>query len=109
MCYYGQKLFTVSYHLSMIGVHKTSASRDITYLICHVSSQDHMIEGSFDVMGASSSLCFTTLAGLVAVGLMLVGRCFDQQIAYACLNPPLLFISGAHGMGVRGVFWGSNE
>ena len=97
----------------MIGVHKTSASRDITYLICHVSSQDHMIEGSFDVMGAGSSLCFTTLAGLVAVGLMLVGICFgggvDQQIAYACLNPPLLFISGAHGMGVRGVLWGNNE
>ena len=76
MCLYGQKLFTVSYHLSMIGVHKTSASRDITYLICHVNSQDHMIEGSFDVMGASSSLCFTTLAGLVAVGLVLVGICF---------------------------------
>ena len=80
----------------MIDVHKTCASRDITYLICHVNSQDHMIEGSFDVMGASSSLCFTTLAGLVAVGLMLVGIFFggvDQQIPYACLNPPLRFIS----------------
>ena len=33
----------------------------------------------------------------------------DQQIPYACLNPLLLFISGAHGMGVRGVFWGNNE
>ena len=96
----------------MIDVHKTCASRDITYLICHVNSQDHMIEGSFGVMGASSSLCFTTLAGLVAVGLILVGIFFggvDQQIPYACLNPPLLFISGAHGMGVRGVFWGNNE
>ena len=46
--------------------------------------------------------------GPYAGGDMFLGG-VDQQIAYACLNSPLLFISGAHGMGVRGVFWGSNE
>ena len=35
----------------MFGVYWFSANGDITYLICHVDSQEHVIEGWYDVMG----------------------------------------------------------
>ena len=35
-------------HLAMFGVYWSSASEDIISLIFHVTSQDHVIEGSCD-------------------------------------------------------------
>ena len=43
----------------MFDVHWSSAGEDITYFIYHVTSQEHTIEGSFDVLGQSSSLYIT--------------------------------------------------
>ena len=45
----------VRHHLAMFGAHWSSASRDITYLICHLTLQDSVIEESCDVIGRSSS------------------------------------------------------
>ena len=47
------------------GVHWSSASGDITHLICQVIS--HMSEGSCEIMGGSSTLHVTTLSGLLVV------------------------------------------
>ena len=58
----------VSYHPVMFGVHWSSASEDMTYLICPVTSKDHLIEGSSNVIGTSSSSYVSTLPGLVAIG-----------------------------------------
>lgn len=41
----------MSHHLVMCGVQWSNAGGDITYLICHVISQDHIIDRSCDVMG----------------------------------------------------------
>ena len=47
------------------------------YLICHVTSQDHLIEGSFEFMGGSSLWYVTTLKNLVAIGIVIVAiKCF---------------------------------
>ena len=50
----------VSYHPVMFGVHWSSASEDMTYLICPVTSKDHLI--------VCSSSYVSTLPGLVAIG-----------------------------------------
>ena len=42
-----------------VGGHRSSRSEDIKYLICHVTLQNHVIEGSCNLM--SSSLYVTTL------------------------------------------------
>ena len=42
------------------------------YLICHVTSQDHLIEGSCKFMGGSSSLYVTTLTSSEAIGSTIV-------------------------------------
>ena len=39
------KTLILSHHLAMFGVYWFSANGDITYLICHVDSQEHVIEG----------------------------------------------------------------
>lgn len=44
----------VSQRLDLFGVHGSSASGDITYLISHVNSQDHLIEVSCELMVESS-------------------------------------------------------
>ena len=41
----------MSRHLVMCGVQWSNAGGDITYLICHVIPQDHIIDRSCDVMG----------------------------------------------------------
>ena len=45
---YGWKPLIVSYHLGMFVGHYSSASADITYLICPVTSQEDVIEGLND-------------------------------------------------------------
>ena len=39
----------INYHLAMFDVHCSIASRDITYLICYMTSQEHIMEGSYDI------------------------------------------------------------
>ena len=63
-------------HLAMFGSHWSSTSEDIKYLICYVTSQNHLIEGSCNFMSVSSSCHVTTLPCLVALGIVLVEICF---------------------------------
>ena len=42
------------------------------YLICHVTSQDYVTEGSCDIMGGNPSWSVTTLPTLVAISIMIV-------------------------------------
>ena len=51
----------------MFGEHWSSATGDIKYLICQVTSQDHVIEESCDFMSGSSSLFDTTLPSLLDI------------------------------------------
>ena len=46
------------------------------YLICHVTSQDHLIERSYEIM-VDSSLCYVTmLISLVTISIVMVEICF---------------------------------
>ena len=49
---------------------------DAKYLICHVTSSDHMIQESCDVMGWSPWYKFTNLSRLVAINIAVVEKCF---------------------------------
>ena len=54
----------------MFGIHLSTACGDITHLICHVTSRDNVIEGSYDFMGGSLSWKVTTLPSLVAISIV---------------------------------------
>ena len=49
---------------------------DAKYLICHVTSSDHMIQESCDVTGWSPWYKFTNLSRLVAINIAVVEKCF---------------------------------
>ena len=59
---------TVSQWLAEIADHGSSASGDIMFLLCHVTSQDHVIKESCEFIGRSSSWYVTTLTSLVTMG-----------------------------------------
>ena len=42
------------------------------YLICHVTSHENLVEGSCKCLGDSSLRYFTTLIGLVTIGIVIV-------------------------------------
>ena len=51
--------------------HSYCGTENITYLICHVILQDHMIKRFSDFMEGSSSLNVKTLPGLMAIDIVL--------------------------------------
>ena len=57
---------TVSRHLAMFGCHWYSGSGDIKYLMCQVTSQNHIIEGSREFMREISLSHATTFPNSVA-------------------------------------------
>ena len=69
---HGWNLLTVSHNLAMFGGYWFSASGDMKYLICHVISQNYVIEGSSNFTKGSSSLYISTLSSFVAIGIVLV-------------------------------------
>ena len=66
------KPLTVIHHFPMFDGHWSIASRDIKYLICHMTSQNHVILGSSNFMSGRFSLHVTILPSLVAIGIVLV-------------------------------------
>ena len=61
----------VSHHLTMHG--GFIATGNIEYWICHVTSQNHVIEGSSNFMSDSFSwYVTTTFPSLVAIGIVVV-------------------------------------
>ena len=67
----------------MFGIHWSSASGDMKYLISPVTSQEYMIVGSCDPMIGSSSLCVTFLLSLVVIDNV------EVQIYFFDLSPNL--------------------
>ena len=51
----------------------SSASGDM-YLICHVTSQDHGIEGSYNFISWRSSLYVPTVPSLMAIDIAIGGK-----------------------------------
>ena len=72
LCELWWKPITVSHHLARFDGHYSSASGYTNYLTCHVTLQNHMIEGSSNLMSGSSSWCITTLPSLATVGVAVV-------------------------------------
>ena len=66
---------TVIHHLAMFGGYWNSASESTKYSICHVATQNHMIEGSCNFMSGNSSLYITTLLVLEVIGIVVVYIC----------------------------------
>ena len=62
----------VSYHPANFGGHRQCGSGDIMVLVCHVISQDHLINGSYDFVGRSTSKQVTTLQNLAAIVTLVV-------------------------------------
>ena len=70
---YGWKPLTLNHHLDMFGCHRSIASGDIKYLICHVTSENEMIEGPCNfIISESFSWYVTTLPSLVAIDIVAV-------------------------------------
>ena len=67
----------VSHHLAMFGNHGSSASGNIKYLIFHVNSQNHLIEGSCKFMNETSLLYVTTMPSLVTIGIVVISLVRD--------------------------------
>ena len=57
------------HYLHMFGGHWSNASEEMKYLICHMTSENHVIEGSISFMSGTSSWHVTTLPGLLAIGI----------------------------------------
>ena len=62
----------IGYHLVIFGGHWSSASGNITYLICYTTLQARIIEGSCNFVRESSTLYVTTLLYLVGIGIVVV-------------------------------------
>lgn len=58
----------------------SSATGDITYLICHVTSQEHEIEGSCNFLSESLLLYFITLPSLVVSSIVVVELFFISHV-----------------------------
>ena len=62
----------VSHHLAMFGDHWSSASGNIKYLIFHLTSKNHLIEGSCKFLNKTSLQYVTTVPNLVAVDIVVI-------------------------------------
>ena len=62
----------VTHHLAKFNDHRPCSSRDITYLVCHVTLQDNMIKESCDFMEGNSSFHVNTLPSFVAIVIVIV-------------------------------------
>ena len=66
----------VSHYLAIFDDHWSSAGGDIKYLTCHVTFQNHVVEGSSNFISESSSRYITTLPSLVTLAIIVVEICF---------------------------------
>ena len=84
----------VNYHPAKFGGHRHYGNGDIVVLVCHITSQDHVIKASCDFMGKGPSRGGE--------------RCVDfggcrKRLHVLSLNPPLMLIFKAHSMKVHGM------
>ena len=62
----------VSHHLATFGDHWSSTSGNIKYIIFHVTSQNHLIEGSYKFMDKISLLYVTTMPSLATIDIVVM-------------------------------------
>ena len=62
----------MSHHLAIFDGHCSSAIEDIKYLMCHVTSQNHLIERSSSFVSGILSWHATTLPSLVVIVIVVV-------------------------------------
>ena len=86
--FYGSNLFIVCNHPATFGV-RSHCDRDITYLICHVTLQDHLNKGSCDSM---ELLYVTILLGLVAIDIVNLLRDLTQELIVSLTLPNLVVL-----------------
>ena len=78
-CLKGQWFYRWSHHLVIRGGHWSSASRDVTYLIYLLTSQDHVIEGERDFMSGSSSLYHSSSLNLAELVVNKLTKCISKR------------------------------
>ena len=59
-------------HPVKFGDHRYSGSRDIIFLVCHITLKNHVIKGSFDYIGRSTSRYVTNLPSMVEIGSVVI-------------------------------------
>ena len=69
---YEWELTRVSYHPAKFGDYRQSGSGDIMILACHVTMQDQVIRGLYDLMVRSPSRYVIILPSWVAIGIVMV-------------------------------------
>ena len=82
----------VSQHPAKFGSKRQCISGDVMVLVCHMTSQDHVIKESCDFMGESPLRSVTNLSILVAISTVVVEVCLSllkSRIKHARLNPIL--------------------
>ena len=67
---------SVRQQLRQFGFYGSFAGGEIMYLICHETSQDHLIEGSCKLMGGQFLCIITTLTSMVTKEIVIVEICF---------------------------------
>ena len=82
--HYGWVFFIINDHSAKFGGHWTCRGGDILFLICHVTSCDHEVRGSCDVMGKFPSLYGSTLPSLVVT-------CVVQEKKFCNIVPSASF------------------
>ena len=50
---YGWDLQVVSHHPNKFGDHRHCGNGDLMFLICHMTSRDHMLKGLYGFIGGS--------------------------------------------------------
>ena len=62
----------------MFGGHWSSANGDIIKLICHMTSQNNIIEKSCDIISGRYSLYVNIHPNVVAISILVVNICFSN-------------------------------
>ena len=70
----GWKHLIVTHYLAKFNGQRFCGNRDITYLICHVTLQYHVIKRFSDFIEGICLLNRTTLSSLVAIAILIVKR-----------------------------------
>ena len=66
---------TINHHPTKFDVYLFCGGRDIAFLFCHVTSSDHMIKGTYDLVGGSSTTLVTTMVSSILIGIVELEIC----------------------------------
>ena len=67
--------YTINHHPTKFDVYLFCGGGDIAFLFCHVTSSDHMIKGTYDLVGGSSTTLVTTMVSSILIGIVELEIC----------------------------------